>query len=306
MIPVLILGILAFTTCQLENMASNFGLSPDDFWGRLEGIPGLRGAIGGSNPIVASACCHQEPATSTAGPADWAVNGDNSNWWHSGVNNGHESDEGVPLRGAHWITLDLGELVEIGPQRTGVIGYVRGTVGGGLGVTGHSYEIFVSTRDFGWNTADAGIHLLDTGTVAHIAGMAYIYLTSAQTVSFRYIQIRWRYADTVGAAARNASAANIIFRTIGTELCFAYLTAVVIEGRNLLFNTSITDVRRRRLLDAVEDATPLLEFEFGVGVEVTPEMLFLQQLQINQAADRILAQIYILNPPRRPPEIILS
>lgn len=351
-VPV-ITGILIFAACNMENKASEYGLYPDDFYGKINTIMGLNGTVGGSKPFIVHACCDQRPPQDNNGPAEWAVDGDTSHWWYTSSvpspegysvdtrTTGHVGDNDnylmrgsdtiydgytwtrdafqamggpedplpigdiVPFNGSHWITLDFGEEVEIGPGKTGIIGYYRraDSDSGGLGSSGTTYEIYASKWDFGWIVEEEpGIVRLSTGTVANAAGYVYIYITPESAVKFRYLQLRWRYTGS----SKIASAANIIFRTIGTEPNYDYLLAVHILGREVLRTIPPSNREYYRLQTELNRALPMLPLPDEIAATLTtPQLLFVRQTAINNQADAILTIIYRIYPPKKPPEVNL-
>ena len=360
---------LILAACNMENKSSEYGLYPDDFYGKIATIVGLQGVVGGKNPFKVHSCCDQRPPQNTNdGPAEWAVDGITSHWWHSSYvphpegysldtrTNGHVGDAAnfimkgsgtcydgytwtkdtskalggtadpvpvadvVPAGGSHWITLDVGKEIEIGKDITGIIGYYRRADQdtGGLGAANTSYEVYVSKWDFGWIvdeepgiirlpgiTRSGNSGAIKTDNLIDNTGGAYeyIYLKPDRKIKFRFVQIRWRF--TTSATARNATAANIIFRTMGEKLSYDYLTAVYIRGKQLLSNMNQGNrdyyLLRVALENAEKDGFPEPKPDEIDNVH----KLFTRQRAINVLADNILTVIYKIDPPKKPPEVIL-
>ena len=214
----------------------------------------------------------------------------------------------VPANGSHWITLDLGREVEIGSGTIGAIGYQRRPGGGNgqLGQANHSYEIYTSRWNFGWVVeGEPGINRLADGTIGGTNEYQYIILAPVSTVKFRYLQIRWRYTATVGATSRHASASDINFRIAGPELDYEFITTVYQEGRRLLRSMVPSNRQYHFLqLDLARVEEELVREIYPEELE-TPAGLLAAHMRLNGAATTLLARIYRINPPPRPPEVQL-
>ena len=208
--------------------------------------------------------------------------------------------------GAHWITLDMGKEIEISPSQVGRVGYYRrSSATGGLGQPGVSYEIYVSTIDFGW-IKDISAALVASGTIANNAGYAYITIEPAAALKFRYLQIRWVFdATTIAGDAKTACAANIILKVMDREVDYSYLQSVYFRGMELLKTLPVNTHNHRNLKTALTSAVTLLKPPTDPTALDTLEKKLTHQERLDAAADDMLTLIYKIDPPKRPPEVTL-
>jgi hypothetical protein len=217
--------------------------------------------------------------------------------------------------GAHWITLDLGREVEINAGTIGRLAYYRraDSAISGLGQPGVSYEIYVSKKDFGWLVDLPEVTLAKAEDEAedplpNAAGYSYIYLESETPLSFRYIQLRWVFDSTTGivtADSRTASAANLVFKVFDRELDYSYLTAVYTRGMELIKTLPTTGHDYNNLRIALVNVQNRFEPPKEDAVDTVAKKTAYQNDVLDAAADSLLAAIYNIDPPKKPPEVQL-
>jgi len=239
--------------------------------------------------------------------------------------------------GAHWITLDLGEEVEVPAGEIGSIGYyfrgftaisatdtrLRSTDAGRLGGrNGVSYELCVSKKDFGWIVNDPDVIHVGTGVATGLGancidGYEYFGFQPELAITFRYIQIRWVFDNVVGGTDKIASATNFTFNVRSGEVDYTYLTVAYITGKKLLATIpfSSRDHRPLRiLLEGLDNPTTGEVVVLGAERALAPPLpeeknnvpnILRKQAQVDSAADALLREIYRINPPEIPPEVIL-
>jgi hypothetical protein len=213
----------------------------------------------------------------------------------------------VPQYGAHWITLDLGKEIELTPELTGRLGYLRrSNATGGLGQPGVSYEVYVSKKDFGWLVDPGEVTLVkEDSLAANTAGYSYIYLENTASLSFRYIQLRWIFDSTTTAAdAKTACAAGLVFKVFGKDLDYSYLSAVYIRGMELLKTLPATGHEYNTLRIALVAVQNSFEPPEETTVDTLEKKTAYQDV-LDAAADSLLETIYKIDPPKEPPEVQL-
>ena len=231
---------------------NEFGIAPPFVFGMRTDDVGKALAL--SKPIISAVACCFEPGAGvnpSDGPAYYAVNGFNDNWWHSqhdyntSAHSGDSKLNGlVPQYGAHWITIDLGQEVKIGHEQIGRLGYQRrfdaedfSDNQGVLGSNGTSYEIYVSQDYLGWNVSGANVVQIDAGINTapdSSAGLVWLdFPVREETIKFRYVQLRWRFPE--GSTDKVATAGNLMFMVnSATELNYNYIISVYRKGKKVL------------------------------------------------------------------------
>jgi hypothetical protein len=204
----------------------------------------------------------------------------------------------VPPNGAHWITMDLGEVCEINR-----LGYTRRPA-----VTNENHvnvitlcEVWVSEEDFGWDTSHAV--LAASGAIAANDAVQYIYFEKG-TPPARYVQLRARYADSAGGYA---GAANITLQSVsggggipftGTDTGF--LGALYLRGRQFRDTMDKTNFHYKKVADAVEAARALLA-DPRLSGSLTGQIQI--QEEIDDRAAELQEMLDELSPYPEPPEV---
>lgn len=215
----------------------------------------------------------------------------------------------VPQYGAHWITLDLGQEVEINSAVVGRLAYFRRTdqATGGLGQPGVSYEIYVSKKDFGWIVDLPDVTLVKEDALPdNTAGYSYIVLETESSLTFRYIQLRWIFdATTTDPDEKTAHAANLVFKLFGKELDYSYLVAVYTRGMELLKTLPTTGHDYNELKIALVNVQNRFAPPEETDVDTPEKKMAYQEDTLDSAADTLLEVIYKIDPPKKPPEVEL-
>jgi hypothetical protein len=264
------------------------------------------------NGVTAHACCGKSPADGSDGPASYAINGNAANFWHSNwgmtlnTADGHLSDttaltidgssttvgayvtEKYPNGGAHWITLDLGQVV----PNLARLGYLR-RPGGGNGVI-TNYEVYISDEDIGWDTSHAA--LVAKGTWAGKDDYVYAAFVPAAA---RYIQLRALFTSV--GSSNYASAANIIVGTsdnsdVPTDI--SWIMPVYAKGMAVLETLSPANPDYQSLKKALDTCRDVM----SSGLADYPVAMM---SAADEACTAILAAIEKAAPSKKPPEVEL-